>query len=94
MLVGLFAIAYVVWTIGVVVYFCSRNFWTFVRYLTGAIVVAQFGTPSMVAGFAANTTNSEMVVTLIWMHLGGSLLSPAIFGLTVLPVLIFMAVKK
>ena len=94
MLIALAVGAWIIWTAGVTLYCMASNGWTALRYCFGASLMASIGTPSMMAGFGADPTTYEVIATLIWLHLAGSIFSPYIFGLTVLPVLLFLQFKK
>ena len=94
MLIALAVGAWTMWTIGVTVYYCMTYYWTAFRYMVGAILVAHLGGPALMVGFEPGATTTELVASLIWIHLGGSILTPHIFGLTVLPVLLFLQFKK
>lgn len=94
MLVGFFVLIWVIWTVCVTVYYCFNYFWTAFRYAFGVMVVVMCGSPKMLAGLEAGANGYEMAATVIWLHLGGSILAPHIFFFTVLPVLILLAAKK
>lgn len=88
----LLTVGYALYAIAATFYFCINNKWTALRYLLGMCSIFYWGSPDMLSGFNPGSTIEEKIVTVIWLHLSGSVFSPYIFFFTVLPVLIFLGV--
>lgn len=91
MMIGLI---WLVWTVGVTLYFCMTNFWTAVRYGAGLGLAYYLATPALLLGFSANAEFAQTAAVLLWFHFVGSIFCPVIFGLTILPLAAASALKK
>lgn len=85
---------YVLYAVCATAYFIFTNFWTAVRYGLGVGIVIYIGTPEMLPILYGDTSFVGVAASLIWMHLGGAILCPYIFFFTVLPVMLYMKLKK
>lgn len=85
---------YGIWTLAVVLYYTYRNFWTFIRYSLGVSLAIIFGPESLHIGFSPDATLAQQIASIIVLHISGSILCPAIFGWTIVPVMVFLAFKR